>query len=160
MACAALGVLFCLLGGGFFLAGPKAALFVSGFSTLPPSERARYDTAALSRDYARRFLGWGVLLLAGAGASALWSGWAALLALATYSELKNIILVDEDVDIFDSDDILWAMTTRMQGDVSITTIPGIRGHQLDPSQTPEYSPSIRGNGISCKTFLTARSPGR
>ncbi|MPT37899.1 MAG: 3-octaprenyl-4-hydroxybenzoate decarboxylase, partial [Achromobacter sp.] len=32
---------------------------------------------------------------------------------ATYSELKNIILVDEDVDIFDSDDILWAMTTRM-----------------------------------------------
>ncbi len=28
---------------------------------------------------------------------------------------KNIILVDEDVDIFDSDDILWAMTTRMQG---------------------------------------------
>ncbi|MCS5931636.1 UbiD family decarboxylase [Klebsiella pneumoniae subsp. pneumoniae] len=53
-------------------------------------------------------------------------GQAALLALATYSELKNIILVDEDVDIFDSDDILWAMTTRMQGDVSITTIPGIR----------------------------------
>lgn len=62
---AALGVLFCLLGGGFFLAGPKAALFVSGFGTLPLSERARYDTAALSRDYARRFLGWGVLLLAG-----------------------------------------------------------------------------------------------
>lgn len=42
-------------------------------------------------------------------------GQAALIALATYSELKNIILVDEDVDIFDSDDILWAMTTRMQG---------------------------------------------
>ena len=62
VACAALGVLFCLLGGGFFLAGPKAALFVSGFGTLPPSERARYDTAALSRDYARRFLGWGILL--------------------------------------------------------------------------------------------------
>ena len=64
MACAALGVLFCLLGGGFFLAGPKAALFVSGFGTLPPSERARYDTVALSRDYARRLLGWGVLFLA------------------------------------------------------------------------------------------------
>ncbi len=83
---------------------------------------------------------------------------SALLALATYSELKNIILVDEDVDIFDSDDILWAMTTRMQGDVSITTIPGIRGHQLDPSQTPEYSPSIRGNGISCKTIFDCTVP--
>ncbi len=87
-----------------------------------------------------------------------WQGQAALLALATYSELKNIILVDEDVDIFDSDDILWAMTTRMQGDVSITTIPGIRGHQLDPSQTPEYSPSIRGNGISCKTIFDCTVP--
>lgn len=87
VACAALGVLFCLLGGGFFLAGPKAALFVSRFSTLPPSERARYDTAALSRDYARRFLGWGVLLLVGAGASALWSGWAAPLALAVWQVL-------------------------------------------------------------------------
>lgn len=87
VACAALGVLFCLLGGGFFLAGPKAALFASGFGTLPPSERARYDTAALSRDYARRFLGWGVLLLAGAGASALWSGWAALPALAVWQVL-------------------------------------------------------------------------
>ncbi len=86
------------------------------------------------------------------------SGQAALLALATYSELKNIILVDEDVDIFDSDDILWAMTTRMQGDVSITTIPGIRGHQLDPSQTPEYSPSIRGKGISCKTIFDCTVP--
>ncbi len=85
-------------------------------------------------------------------------GQAALLALATYSELKNIILVDEDVDIFDSDDILWAMTTRMQGDVNITTIPGIRGHQLDPSQTPEYSPSIRGNGISCKTIFDCTVP--
>jgi 4-hydroxy-3-polyprenylbenzoate decarboxylase len=85
-------------------------------------------------------------------------GQAALIALATYSELKNIILVDEDVDIFDSDDILWAMTTRMQGDVSITNIPGIRGHQLDPSQSPDYSTSIRGNGISCKTIFDCTVP--
>ncbi|EMJ6427363.1 UbiD family decarboxylase [Enterobacter hormaechei] len=85
-------------------------------------------------------------------------GQAALIALATYSELKNIILVDEDVDIFDSDDILWAMTTRMQGDVSITHLPGIRGHQLDPSQAPDYSPSIRGNGITCKTIFDCTVP--
>lgn len=76
VACAALGVLFCLLGGGFFLAGPKAALFVSGFGTLPPSERARYDTAALEPGLCPAVSGLGVLFLAGAGASALWSGWA------------------------------------------------------------------------------------
>ncbi|WP_411545787.1 UbiD family decarboxylase [Klebsiella pneumoniae] len=85
-------------------------------------------------------------------------GQAALLALATYSELKNIILVDEDVDIFDSDDILWAMTTRMQGDVSITTIPGIHIRRLGTPPAPEYSPSIRGNGISCKTIFDCTVP--
>ena len=36
---------------------------------------------------------------------------------------KNIILVDEDVDIFDSDDILWAMTTRMQGTSALRQSP-------------------------------------
>ena len=62
------------------------------------------------------------------------------------------------MDIFDSDDILWAMTTRMQGDVSITHLPGIRGHQLDPSQAPDYSPSIRGNRITCKTIFDCTVP--
>lgn len=85
-------------------------------------------------------------------------GQAALIALATYSELKNVIVVDEDVDPFDSNDVLWAMTTRYQGDVSTTFLPGIRGHQLDPSQMLDYSPSIRERGISCKTIFDCTVP--
>ena len=53
-----------------------------------------------------------------------------------------MILVDEDVDIFDTNDVLWAMTTRYQGDVSTVFIPGVRCHPLDPSQSPDFSPSI------------------
>ncbi|MFI6801114.1 hypothetical protein [Streptosporangium canum] len=34
----------------------------------------------------------------------------------------------EDVDIFDADDVLWAMQTRMQGNRGIITIPGVAGH--------------------------------
>ncbi|MGN0998484.1 MAG: UbiD family decarboxylase, partial [Faecousia sp.] len=67
---------------------------------------------------------------------------AALLAFSAFPELKHVILVDEDVDIFDTDDVLWAMNTRFQGDRDIITIPGIRCHPLDPSAGPEYSPSI------------------
>ncbi|QUT16483.1 UbiD family decarboxylase [Rahnella inusitata] len=85
-------------------------------------------------------------------------GQAALIALAAYSELKNVILVDEDVDLFDSSDVLWAMSTRYQGDISTTFLPGIRGHQLDPSQMPDYSPSIRDRGISCKTIFDCTVP--
>lgn len=83
---------------------------------------------------------------------------AALTAFAAYSELKTVILVDEDVDPFDTDDVLWAMTTRFQADVDIAVIPGVRCHQLDPSQDPDFSPSIPYPGVSCKTIFDCTVP--
>jgi 4-hydroxy-3-polyprenylbenzoate decarboxylase len=83
---------------------------------------------------------------------------AALTAFAAFPELKHAVLVDEDVDLFDSNEVLWAMTTRYQGDVSTVFIPGVRCHPLDPSQTPEFSPSIAAPGISCKTIFDCTAP--
>ena len=40
---------------------------------------------------------------------------AALIALAVYSELKHVILVDEDVDIFDTNEVLWAIPPVTRG---------------------------------------------
>lgn len=86
-------------------------------------------------------------------------GQAALIALATYSELKNIILVDEDVDIFDSDDILWAMTTRMQGDVSITHLPGSADTSSIRLRRRTTAPPFVATGSPAKRFSTVRCPG-
>ncbi|MCD7874214.1 MAG: UbiD family decarboxylase [Acidaminococcaceae bacterium] len=83
---------------------------------------------------------------------------AALLAFSAFPELKQVILVDEDVDIFDTNDILWAMTTRMQADVDIVTIPGVRCHPLDPSNDTSCSWTIRDHGIACKTIYDATIP--
>lgn len=83
---------------------------------------------------------------------------AALLAFSAFPELKQVILVDDDVDIFDTNDVLWAMTTRMQADVDIVTIPGVRCHPLDPSNDPACSWSIRDHGIACKTIYDATVP--
>ena len=83
---------------------------------------------------------------------------AALTAFAAFSELKHVIVVDEDVDIFDTNDVLWAMTTRYQGDRSTIFIPGVRCHPLDPSQSPDFSPSIPAEGISCKTIFDCTAP--
>lgn len=83
---------------------------------------------------------------------------AALLAFSAFSELKHIFLVDEDVDPFDMNDVLWAMNTRFQGDVDIVTIPGVRCHPLDPSNDPAYSASIRDRGIACKTIFDCTVP--
>lgn len=83
---------------------------------------------------------------------------AALLALAAFSELKHVILVDEDVDPYDTSDVLWALNTRYQGDIDTITIPGVRCHPLDPSQSPNYNIGIRDQGISCKTIFDCTVP--
>lgn len=83
---------------------------------------------------------------------------AALLAFSAFSELKHIFLVDEDVDCFDMNDVLWAMNTRFQGDADIITIPGVRCHPLDPSNDPSCSKSIRDHGIACKTIFDCTVP--
>ncbi|MBN2405378.1 MAG: UbiD family decarboxylase [Coriobacteriia bacterium] len=83
---------------------------------------------------------------------------AALLAFSAFSELKHVILVDEDVDPFDSNDVLWAMNTRYQGDIDTVFIPGVRCHPLDPSQSPEFNPALRDKGMSCKTIFDCTVP--
>lgn len=83
---------------------------------------------------------------------------AALLAFAAFSELKHVILVDEDVDPFDTNDVLFALNTRYQGDVDTVFIPGVRCHPLDPSQRTCYNPQLRDNGISCKTIFDCTVP--
>lgn len=83
---------------------------------------------------------------------------AALLAFSAFSELKHVFLVDEDVDCFDMGDVLWAMNTRFQGDNDVITIPGVRCHPLDPSSSPDFSPSIRDKGCSCKMIFDCTVP--
>jgi 4-hydroxy-3-polyprenylbenzoate decarboxylase len=83
---------------------------------------------------------------------------AALLAFSAFAELKHVILVDEDVDIFDINDVMWAMTTRFQADVDLITIPGVQCHPLDPSNNPAYQPGIRTTGVACKAIFDCTVP--
>jgi gallate decarboxylase subunit C len=85
---------------------------------------------------------------------------AALAAFSAFSELKHVILVDDDVDLFDTDDVLWAMTTRYQGDVDTVFVPGVRCHPLDPTQSREYNPLLPADGTSCKTVFDCTVPFR
>lgn len=83
---------------------------------------------------------------------------AALLVFASFAELKHVFLVDEDVDCFDMEDVLWAMTTRFQADRDLILIPGVQCHPLDPSNQPEYSPLIRAKGNACKAIFDCTVP--
>ncbi len=58
----------------------------------------------------------------------------AILAALTASEMmKHVIVVDEDIDIYDDRWVLWAVATRSQWDKDLIVIPGCRGGKLDPS---------------------------
>lgn len=84
---------------------------------------------------------------------------AALLAFSAFKELKTVILVDEDVDIFDMNDVMWTVNTRFQADQDLMILPGMRNHPLDPSERPEYDlKSIRTRGMSSKLVIDGTVP--
>ena len=47
--------------------------------------------------------------------------------------LKLVVVVDDDIDVFDESDVLWAVATRMQADRDLVVIGGSLGALLDPS---------------------------
>jgi hypothetical protein len=49
--------------------------------------------------------------------------------------LKLVVVVDEDVDVFDESAVLWALATRVQADRDLVAISGAPGAILDPSAT-------------------------
>ena len=81
---------------------------------------------------------------------------AALLAFSAFPELKHVFLVDDDVDPFDMSDVLWAMTTRYQGNLDTVFLPGVRGHVLDPTQSPPMMPASPHAGSAARPSSTAQ----
>ncbi|MBC7781810.1 MAG: UbiD family decarboxylase [Proteobacteria bacterium] len=57
----------------------------------------------------------------------------ALLAALSVMDLKHVVIVDEDIDVFNAMDVEWAIATRVQGDRDVIVIPGARAKPLDSS---------------------------
>ena len=57
----------------------------------------------------------------------------ALLAMLSVAEVKLAIVTDEDIDIYDPDEVDWAMTFRVQADQDVLVVSGARGKHIDPS---------------------------
>ena len=57
----------------------------------------------------------------------------ALLAALSVMDMKHVVVVDDDIDIWNPVDVEWAIATRVQGDRDIIVIPGARAKPLDPS---------------------------
>lgn len=60
---------------------------------------------------------------------------AALAAMAASNIVKQVIVVDDDIDIENSHEVLWAVSTRLRADEDITILKNLQGNLLDPSQS-------------------------
>jgi UbiD family decarboxylase len=66
------------------------------------------------------------------------------------SYAKNIIVVDEDVDPFDLNAVMVALSTRLRADKDVSVITNTPGMPLDPASEPA--------GMGNKLILDATTP--
>jgi 2,5-furandicarboxylate decarboxylase 1 len=70
-------------------------------------------------------------------------------AFAGHYDIKQVIVVDEDVDIHDPAEVEWAVATRFQADRDLVVIGESQGSNLDPSAR---------EGVGAKMGLDATKP--
>lgn len=75
---------------------------------------------------------------------------AILGALGSNKDLKHVVIVDEDVNIYSHDDMEWAVASRVQGSRDIVIVPGALGSGLEPSHTQR--------GVTDKVGIDATKP--
>lgn len=54
-------------------------------------------------------------------------------AFAGHKSCKHVFVVDKDIDIYNPQEVEWAMATRFQGDNDLVLFPKAPGSSLDPS---------------------------
>lgn len=70
-------------------------------------------------------------------------------AFAAHADIKQVIVVDDDVDVHDPTAVEWAVATRFQASRDVVIVPSALGSRLDPSAD---------DGISDKLGLDATMP--
>ncbi len=75
-------------------------------------------------------------------------------AFRGHSSLKHVVVVDTDVDIFDSNQVEWAIATRFQADRDLVVLTDQPGSSLDPSATQVPGQKAR----TAKMGLDATAP--
>ena len=81
---------------------------------------------------------------------------AGIAALAGHTWATMVVVVDEDVDVFNEVDVLWAIATRVVADRDVSIIGNATGQRLNPSAHNE-SRTGRGYLVS-KMIIDATKP--
>ena len=74
---------------------------------------------------------------------------ALMLLFGLDSYVKFAVAVDDDIDVFNEEQVLWAIATRFQADTDAFTVPKVFCNRLDPSSI---------DGMSAKLGIDATAP--
>ncbi|MDG6225143.1 MAG: UbiD family decarboxylase [Candidatus Thermoplasmatota archaeon] len=69
---------------------------------------------------------------------------AAMAAFTGHPSMKRVMIVDDDIDIFDDEEVEWALATRFQAGRDLVVVEGARGSTLDPSLAEDGTTSKMG----------------
>ncbi|MEK6988051.1 MAG: UbiD family decarboxylase, partial [Candidatus Thermoplasmatota archaeon] len=55
---------------------------------------------------------------------------AIMAAFGAHTSMKQVTIVDEDIDVYDDRDVEWAVATRFQADRGLVVLHGVHGEDL------------------------------
>ncbi len=81
----------------------------------------------------------------------------AMAAFTAHVNIAKVIVVDEDVDIYDPADVWWSLVNRVDWQRDFFVVPGAQGHEMDPTADERgvqtkigidatYKPEVRNYG--------------
>jgi len=76
----------------------------------------------------------------------------------SHRSLKQVTIVDEDIDLNNAESVEYAMATRFQADKDLTILKNVRGSSLDPSSDQQKLRTAK-MGIDATRSLSKRSEG-
>jgi 2,5-furandicarboxylate decarboxylase 1 len=57
----------------------------------------------------------------------------AMAAMVSHVNIKTVVVLDTDVDIYNPADVLWALANRINPREDVFVVPNAQGHELDPA---------------------------
>ncbi len=81
---------------------------------------------------------------------------AMLLLFGLDMYLKLIIVVDDDVDVYNEQEVFWALATRFQADQDLFTVEGVACNLLDPSAIKGVSTKLGLDATRSSDFSATR----
>jgi len=85
---------------------------------------------------------------------------ALLLALSSDTYIKHAFVFDDDIDIFEDEQVLWALNTRFQADRDLIVVPRSKGVRMDPSGYDYLDRGARGTLVTKAGFDVTMPPSR